>query len=102
MGTMPLWFWIFYYLFILVTIILTIVCMIKKKHILFSVITLVFTILAPIVFFLNSLARGYGNELEFFYRELCSGEIWPIFGVTALAEIGFWYFLLIKDYKGKR
>ncbi|WP_094700145.1 hypothetical protein [Brevibacillus laterosporus] len=102
MGTMPLWFWVLYYLFILITIILTIVCMIKKKHTLFSAVTLIFTILAPVVFFLNSLTRGYGNEFEFFYRKLCSGEIWAIFGIVALAEIGYWYFLLIKAYKDKQ
>ncbi|MGG0793304.1 hypothetical protein ABE137_04770 [Brevibacillus laterosporus] len=102
MTTMPLWFWVLYYLFILITIILTIVCMIKKKHTLFSAVTLIFSVLAPIVFFLHALTRGYGNEIEFFFTKFCSGEFWAIFGVVALVEIGYWYFLLLKDYKINR
>ncbi|MCR8963249.1 hypothetical protein NW800_08505 [Brevibacillus laterosporus] len=102
MGTMPLWFWILYYLFILMTIILTIVCIIKKKHTLFSAVTLIFSVLAPIVFFLHALTRGYGNEIEFFFRKLCSGEIWAIFVAIALVETVYWYFFLLKDYRINR
>ncbi|MBR8659807.1 MULTISPECIES: hypothetical protein [Brevibacillus] len=96
------WLLYSYFFFICLTIVLAIVCLIRKKNTFFSALTLVLAITAPLVFFLHALARGAGTELEHFVRELRAGELWAIFVLCAFAEIVWWYGKTLWEFRGKR
>jgi hypothetical protein len=98
----PSWLLYSYFLFVISTIVLAIVCLIRKKNTFFSALTLVLAIIAPLVFFLNSLLRGAGTELEHFVHELRTGELWAIFVLCAFAEIVWWYGKTMWGFRGKK
>ncbi|ATF11069.1 hypothetical protein HP398_10835 [Brevibacillus sp. HB1.4B] len=102
METLPPWVWNVYYIFILITIISSIVYLIRKRRTLFSMITIFFSIFGPIVFFLQSLMRGSGTEIDNLLYHLTQGEIWALFVILAFMEIVAWYLILAKDLLGKR
>ncbi|MFS0555372.1 hypothetical protein AB1L13_13335 [Brevibacillus sp. 179-C 9.1 HS] len=101
MGTVPSWLVSIYFLFMIVTISLAIFCLVKRKLLRMSIVTLVVAIVAPLVFFFNSLLRGYVTELDFFWLELASGEIWALFVGSAFVEIVIWYILITRSYLHK-
>lgn len=102
METLPPWVWSVYYICILITIISGIVYLIRKRRTLFSMITIFFSIVGPIVFFLQSLVRGSGTEIDNLLYHLTQGDLWALFVILAFMEIVAWYLTLAKDLFGKR
>ncbi|MGJ7922604.1 hypothetical protein [Neobacillus sp. LXY-4] len=96
--TLPSWFWVIYYLFLFVTLGIAIMCVIRKKMKVISIITIVLTITVPINSMLNSIGRAKGdNELEHLVTQLQLGSIWSFYAVVGyLYLIAFWVMLLVK------
>ncbi len=102
METLPSWVWGFYYVFILIALVSSIVYLIRKQRKLLSILTILSSIIGPIVFFLQSLLRASGTEIDNLWHSLGQGEIWALFVLLAFMEMLVWYVTLIKDFFGRR
>lgn len=100
--TLPVWFWIIYYLFLLMTIGTAIFSMIKKKHIKLSILTIFLTITTHSIFFLNSFSRTEGmNEFEFLFNQILHGNILSILVTVGYILIFAWWILFLFNLKRK-
>lgn len=97
--TLPIWFWVIHYLFLFVTFGMAIMCVIRKKVIVISIITIILTITVPISSMLNSIGRAKGdNEFEHLVTQLQQGSIWSYYAVIGyLYLIAFWVMFLVKN-----
>ncbi|USK32565.1 hypothetical protein LIT25_18460 [Bacillus sp. F19] len=96
--TLPIWFWNMYYLFLLLTLCLSVFSAVKKKKLIFSVIVAFLTIFTPFISLINSIGRQEGiNEYEHFIDGLQSGEVWTLFSLASYSLIIVWWlFIIVK------
>lgn len=89
--TLPTWFWMFYYLFLLITMGSAVFQILKKKRMqAMAVLALVFALTIPFLSLANSIGRSEGfNELEHLLAEIQLGSLWSIY-----VMIGYFYLLL--------
>ncbi|MFS1511773.1 hypothetical protein VQL36_04950 [Chengkuizengella sp. SCS-71B] len=74
LETLPSWFWLMYYLFLLVTIAVAIHSITKRKITILSIITIITTITLPPAFIIEAMGRYPGlNEFEFLIIQLQEG-----------------------------
>lgn len=100
--TLPNWFWVLYYLFLLATLGTTIYCIVKKKGKILSFVTLMFTVTIPIIFLINSIGRTEGmNEFEHLISQLQQGAIWSIFTIVGYLFLLVWWALFPLKSKDK-
>nr|WP_066299183.1 hypothetical protein [Bacillus sp. FJAT-29937] len=98
--TLPDWFWIIYYLFLLLTLIVAIYRIKLMK--ISSALTIIFVVTVPIVGLINSIGRGIGlNEYEFFTIELQKGSIWTIYSILGYLFILVWWIKFFFQNKRK-
>lgn len=100
--TLPNWFWIILYLFLLATLGTAIFSLVKSKMRNLSIITIVFALTVPIVSLINSMERAEGmNELDYLIYALQQGAIWSVFVTTGYLYLIVWWivFLFKNDYK---
>lgn len=99
--TLPNWFWIIYYLFLLTTLGVAIFSVIRKKVKFMSVIVILFVVAIPIVTFLNGIGREVEqNEFEYLVSQLNQGALWSIFTIIGYIFIFVWWILIfIKSKK---
>ncbi|MGM8216608.1 hypothetical protein ACLIA0_13700 [Bacillaceae bacterium W0354] len=94
--TLPNWFWGIYYSFFLITLVMAIFNIVKKRLINISIITVVLSFVIPIASFFYSIGRIKGlNELEYLIHNLQQGELWSIFITVLYLYIIFWWFFTI-------
>ncbi|MGE7921135.1 hypothetical protein ACQKM9_19665 [Viridibacillus sp. NPDC093762] len=99
--SLPKWFWIIYYLFLITTFGTAIFNVIRMKMVSLSVITIVFAVSVPIISFANSIGREKGvNEFEHLVTQLQQGSFWSIFVIIAFLYLLVWWVMyLIKNKK---
>jgi hypothetical protein len=100
--TLPSWFWVIYYSFLLITLSASIFSVITKRNVIFSIINIVFVVTVPITALLNSIGRVEGiNEVEHLIGQLQQGEIWSIYVLIGYLFIVIWWlvFFLWKKVK---
>ncbi|MGD6873710.1 hypothetical protein ACQCU1_16145 [Sutcliffiella horikoshii] len=100
--TLPNWFWIIFYLFLLATLGTAIFCLVKSKMKNLSIIAIVFALTVPIVSLINSIERAEGmNELDYLIHELQQGATWSVFVTTGYSFLIVWWivFLFKNDTK---
>ena len=92
--TLPDWFWILYYLFIITTFVTSIYYAVRKRNKLFSIFTAIVTIITPFLSFLYAIGRSDGlNEWEYIAIGLQEGSLWAITVTAAhLITIAWWFF----------
>ncbi len=97
--TLPNWFWIILYLFLLATLGTAIFSLVKSKMQNLSIITIVFAITVPIVSLINSIERAEGmNEFDYLIKEFQQGAIWSVYVITGyLFLIVWWIVFLFKN-----
>ncbi|MED4571654.1 hypothetical protein [Brevibacillus agri] len=101
METLPSWVWGFYYGFILIALVSSIVYLIRKQRKLLATLTIVSAVFGPIIFFLQSLLRASGTEMDNLWHSLGQGKIWALFVLLALMEMLLWFVTLMKDLFGQ-
>lgn len=101
METLPSWVWGFYYVFLLIALGSSIVYLIRKQRKLLSILTMFSSVFGPIVFFLQSLLRASGTEIDNLWHSLGQGEIWALFVILAFMEMLVWYVTLVRDLFGQ-
>jgi hypothetical protein len=100
--TLPNWFLIVYYLFLLTTLGTAIFSVVKRKMKGLSVIVIVFTLTIPIVSLINSIGRAEGmNEFEHLVSQLQQGAIWSVFVIIGYLFLVVWWVLFLLKSKTK-
>jgi len=98
--TLPTWFWVIYYLFLLTTLGSSIYSIIIKRMKVLSIITIIIAITVPIISLVNSIGRQEGiNEFEHLISHLMQGSFWSIYTSCGYLFFFVWWFLFL--YKGK-
>ncbi|TYR81383.1 hypothetical protein FZC66_05900 [Priestia megaterium] len=94
--TLPVWFWILYYLFFIVTLAAIVFCLAKKRMIGLTVASLLVTITLPVILFINCIGRTEGfNEGEYVLAELQRGAVWAVYTVLGFLFLAVWWYLLL-------
>lgn len=102
METLPNWFWVTFYIFLLVTLVMAIFTAAKKRMVQLSFLAIVLTLMLPAVGFIYSIGRGEGqNEFEFLAKNLIGGDIWAIFITVMIIYIIFWWILILLRKRRK-
>ena len=92
METLPIWFWGIYYFFILVTLVMSLISIFRKRNTILSAITFLFSLIAPVIAFGIAIGRPSGNnEISFIFNEAISGNFWAIFVILIFCEMLFWW-----------
>lgn len=95
--TVPNWFLIIYYLFLLVTLGTATFNIIRKQMTSLSILAVSFTLTVPLVFLINSIGREEGlNELEYLVNQLQQGSIWSIYTTMGLLYLLVWWVLFFR------
>ncbi|HEK9103981.1 TPA: hypothetical protein SUB30_005541, partial [Bacillus pseudomycoides] len=98
--TLPNWFWIIYYLFLLITLGASIFSVIRKKMKSLSILAIIFVITVPIISLINSIERPAGtNEFEYLINNLQQGFIWSIFIIIGYLFLLVWWLLFLLNSK---
>jgi hypothetical protein len=98
--TLPNWFWVIYYLFLLTTLGTSFLSYIRKKLEILSVIAIVFTVTVPLIGLISSIGRAEGlNEFEFLVNQLQQGSIWSIYTIIGCLYLLVWFAALVKYRK---
>lgn len=100
--TLPNWFWVLYYLFLLSTLGTAIYSIVKKKGKILPFLTIMFTVTIPIVAFINSLGRAEEmNEFEHLVSQLQKGASWAIYSIIGYLFLFIWWFSFCSKVKIK-
>jgi hypothetical protein len=98
--TLPSWFWITYYLFLLATIGTSIITITKKKMVILSVTVIFFTITVYLVSLINWIGRTKGlNEFEYLTAQLQQGSFRSILVVFGYGFLLFWWVMFIYKFR---
>ncbi|RHW39060.1 hypothetical protein D1B31_13950 [Neobacillus notoginsengisoli] len=98
--TLPSWFWIMYYLFLLVTLAAGIVNVFRNRLAVLSVFAIALTITIPIIGLINSIGREDGmNEFEHLVAQLQLGSLWAIYVAMGLFYLLIYWAVLLKKKK---
>lgn len=97
--TLPGWFWLIYYLFLIGTLLCSSISIWKKKNVGLSVITIFITILTPILFLPFSIGRTKGNEFDHLISKTLQADMFAIFCLLGFSLIIFWWVFSIITLK---
>lgn len=101
--TLPNWFWIIHHAFMFSAFVTAIHSLHRIRNIIYSIITLFFTITVPILSVLNSIEREIGlNEFEHLIIELQQGSIWSIYIGIGYLYILVWWVLFFATNKNNK
>ncbi|MBM7691773.1 hypothetical protein JOC77_001180 [Peribacillus deserti] len=95
--TLPSWFWMIYYLFLLITVGTATFCLIRSRMTGWSLLVIGISCSLPIVSLLNSIGREEGmNEFEHLYNQLQQGSLWSFYVFLGYLYTLVWWFLFLK------
>lgn len=98
--TLPNWFWVIYYLFLLTTLGTALFSVIRKKMISLSILASIFAVTVPIISLINSIGRAEGmHEFEHLISQLQQGAIWSIFTILGYLFLLVWWVLFLLKNK---
>ncbi|MDN4073994.1 hypothetical protein [Fictibacillus terranigra] len=91
--TLPDWLWLLFYSFIGLTLLATIINLLKKVHIKATIINLAFVIATPVVSFMFALGRPKGNtEWNHLITGIVSGSPWAAIILIGYSFMLYWWF----------
>jgi hypothetical protein len=100
--TLPIWFWIVYSTFILLTLGTAIFSNFKEDRIPLAYITIILSFALPLVSFLFSIGRGDNdNEFSYMMKEVADGSLTAIMLILGYIYLTTWLVLFIKDNFGQ-
>ncbi len=104
-NTLPAWFWIAYYLFLAITIGVSIYNLSNRKSIRLSLLVIWIAITVPIVGLLNSIGRfDELNEFQHLVSELQQGLLWAWYVCSGYLILVVWWitlFLKVRTHQKK-
>jgi hypothetical protein len=100
--TLPNWYWVIYYLFLLTTLGAAIFSVVRKKMKNLSIVTIIIAVTVPILGLINSIGRAEGmNEFEHLIIHLQQGSIWAIYTIVGYLFLLVWWVLFLFKNKTK-
>lgn len=97
--SLPAWFWVFYYAFLLVTVGTSVFFIIRDHSRTLSAVNLLFGVTSPIVHFAGAAWRPGGvNEFELLLEHLIQGNLWAVYVSVAYIFILTWWALVFGRY----
>ncbi|WP_066230186.1 hypothetical protein [Metabacillus fastidiosus] len=104
--SLPMYFWVVYYLVLIVTFITGFFYLIKNRNIKgireFTLINLAFTFIFPFVSFHYAIMRTEGNELDYWLQGLSHINLKAYFILISMIVILSWWFIFIKSLNSKK
>ncbi|WP_353894494.1 hypothetical protein PRVXH_001300 [Proteinivorax hydrogeniformans] len=96
--TLPSWFWILFYAVLIITLSISIFCIIRRIYYRrLTIINLLAVITTPFVHFSESLGRPEGiNEFEHLFSHLILRNLWAVYVSIGYIFILFWWMLFLK------
>jgi hypothetical protein len=99
METLPNWFWMIYYLIILLTLVSGIINWVRRIYSPLAAITIILSLLIPLVGFLYSIGRPEGvNEFEYVMAQFQMRNIWSAFIVFVHIYFIIWGFIFLNGW----
>lgn len=95
--SLPDWFWILYYAFLLLTFGVSIISIMKKRNRILPIINLIILITVPVVSFINSIGRSAPNEFQHLVIHLMQGSLWAIYAFVGYLFILVWWILFFYN-----
>lgn len=95
--SLPGWFWIIYYVFLIITFGVSIFAIMKKRNRVLSIINLIILITVPAVSFINDIGRSAPNEFQHLILNLMQGSLWAIYAFVGYLFILVWWILFYKN-----
>ncbi|QTC41532.1 hypothetical protein I7V34_21200 [Bacillus sp. V3] len=101
--TLPVWFWILYYLLLVAILATAIYSVVKRKHKRMSVIAIILTVTIPAVSLIQSIGRAEGmNEFEYFISKWQQGAVWSLFTVGGYLFLVVWLVCFLFKRKDEK
>jgi hypothetical protein len=98
--TLPAWFWILYYIFFVITFIISIYSIVKNRVRNLSFLTVIFVITIPILSVMFGIGREEGyNEFEHLWKELIHFQLWAVYVTIGYLFIIVWWILFLLNRK---
>lgn len=95
--SLPAWFWIIYYVFLIITFSVSIFAIMKKRNRMLSIINLIILITVPAISFINSIGRSAPNEFQHLIIHLMQGSPWAIYAFIGYLFILVWWIFFYKN-----
>jgi len=95
--SLPAWFWILYYAFLLLTFGVSIIAIMGKRNRILSIINLIILITVPAISFINSIGMSAPNEFQHLIIHLMQGSLWAIYAFVGYLFILVWWILFLKN-----
>ncbi|WP_339228928.1 hypothetical protein NSQ77_03940 [Oceanobacillus sp. FSL K6-2867] len=100
METLPAWFWVCYYIFLILTLISGIINWVRQVYSPLAAMTIIFSLLTPLVGFVYSIGRTEGiNELQYVLEQFKTRDMLSVFIILVHVYFGVWWFLFLDIWK---
>lgn len=99
LQTLPGWFWIIYYMLLCLSLISGTVNWVRQRLSALSALTIILSLLVPIVSFVYTVGRTEGlNEFEFIFAQMKVGDLWAIFLIVGYVYLLVWWYLFVSSF----
>ena len=100
METLPTWFWVCYYIFLILTLISGVINWVRQVYSPLAAITIIFSLLAPLVGFVYSIGRSEGlNEIQYVLEQFKTRDTLSVFIILVHVYFVVWWFLFLDTWK---
>lgn len=99
MLTLPMWFWIIYYIILFLTLISGIMNWIRQRYSALSAITIIFSLLVPIMGLVYTVGRTEGlNEFGYLFAQLKARDPWAFFIILGYLYLLVWWYFFVNSF----
>lgn len=103
MLTLPKLFWIIYGIILFFTLITGVINWIRQRYSALSAITIIFSLLVPIVSFVYTVGRAPGqNEFVYLFSQLQAKDPWALFIFLGYIYLLVWWFFFVRSFNVDR
>ncbi|RDW18121.1 hypothetical protein CWR48_11045 [Oceanobacillus arenosus] len=96
METLPNWFWVIYYIFLLLSLVTGVIGLVRQWLSTLSSFAIILSLLAPLVSFVYVVQRSNGlTELGYLLAQLKTGDLWAIFITVMFLYLIAWNLFLL-------
>lgn len=100
METLPNWFWICYYIFLLLTLVSGVINWVRQVYSPLAAMTIIFALLTPLVGFVYSIGRPEGlNEFQYVMEQFETRDMWSVYIILVHIYFVIWWFLFLDIWK---
>lgn len=98
--TLPVWFWMIYYLVLIGTIAMSVRTIFRGRLVALSAIGIVLIVLSQLLS-INLIGRMEGTELDYLIFSLQGGALWAYAIIAIYAYIAVWWMLYVRKARSE-